>query len=59
MCVAKCPNGTYAYDDLYRCWADCPTTSTKSSQKLYRDKTNWKCVSTCPSTEPYGDPNTR
>ena len=49
-----CPDGSFASDDYYRCWADCPTTSPKNSKKLFRDYTNKKCVSNCPSSEPYG-----
>jgi hypothetical protein len=42
-----------------RCWADCPTTSSITTKKLYRDYVNWRCVTNCPSTQPYGDPVTR
>lgn len=52
-CVQNCPNQTYAYDDLYRCWSDCPTTNL-AGNLLFKDNTNWKCVTTCPSTSPYG-----
>lgn len=48
-CVATCPTG-YAYDDRMRCWADCPTTSIRTLQNLYKDNTNMRCVSNCPSS---------
>lgn len=57
-CVASCPTG-FAYDDLMRCWLDCPQTSILSLKLLFRDYTNKKCVANCQSTEPYGDPVNR
>lgn len=54
-CVTKCPNNSYAYTDLYRCWANCPKTSVVSGALLFQDKDNWRCVPNCPSTSPYGN----
>lgn len=52
-CVAQCPNNSYAYADVYRCWADCPTSSIVTQQLLFKDSLNWKCVTRCPSGAPY------
>ena len=58
--MTVCPDGTFASDDVYRCWSDCPTTSlVHSGKKIFRDYTNKKCVQNCPSTEPYADETTR
>ena len=56
MCETSCPNNTFSYDDQMICIDDCPVTSIKTGQNLYRDYTNWRCVTNCPSTEPYADP---
>lgn len=48
-CNTTCTAG-YAYDDLMRCWLDCPTTSIRTLQNLYKDNTNMRCVTNCPST---------
>ncbi len=51
-CVQNCPINSFAYDDVYRCWIDCPTTSL-AGNLLFRDNTTWKCVTTCSSAVPY------
>ena len=48
-CITQCPNDTFGYDDVYQCWADCPVNNN-AGQKLFRDYTNWLCVSNCPTT---------
>ena len=53
QCLTSCPSNSYAYTDTYKCLDDCPTTSTVTGSRLFRDKTNWKCVPNCPETEPY------
>lgn len=58
-CVEKCPNNTYAFADLYRCWLDCPTTSNVSGQLLFRDKVYWRCVTLCPPEAPYANVDDR
>jgi hypothetical protein len=52
-CVTSCPANTYAYTDLYLCWADCPTVSVVSNSLLFKDKLNWRCVPNCPAAAPY------
>ena len=54
-CLPNCPNNSYAYTDLYRCWADCPKTSIVTNQLLFKDKLNWRCVPNCPSATPYAN----
>jgi hypothetical protein len=58
-CLSQCPSNSYAYTDLYRCWADCPTTSLVSAQLLFRDKVYWRCVTNCPPEAPYGNADDR
>jgi len=53
--LTNCPNNSYAYTDLYRCWADCPKTSIVTGQLLFKDTLNWRCVPNCPSATPYAN----
>jgi hypothetical protein len=52
-CLTTCPSNSYAYTDLYVCWADCPTTSVVSGALLFKDSIYRRCVPNCPAEAPY------
>jgi hypothetical protein len=66
-CVLQCPanvsntaywNLSFASDQHNFCLNTCPTTITLGSviKNLYYDLVNRKCVTECPSTQPYSNP---